>query len=163
MKTRAFLTCLTVAAGLLCATTFQAEAQAGGGGGGGRGGVLTQDQNKQMRTAMRDLMGSDELSALTNKLAIAQKAALDAAVASGATEATVRPKVEAVAAIETDIAMLRYNKAVLPIVPSITDDQKSQIDDNPGRAYMQLLGAGYGGGFGGRGGGRRGGGGGGAN
>jgi Spy/CpxP family protein refolding chaperone len=165
MKTRAFLTYLTVAAGLLCTTTFQADAQGfggGGGGGGGRGGfggVLTQEQNQQMRTAMQSLQGSDAMSALTNKLAIAQKAALDAALASGATEATVRPKVEAVAAIETDIAMLRYNKAVLPIVPSITADQKTQIDADPGRTYNQLLGAGNAGGRGGRGG--RGGGGGG--
>ena len=67
-------------------------------------------------------------------------------------------KLEAVAKIQTDIAMLRYTKGVKPIAASITDDQKTQIDAAPGGTYMQLFG-GFGGGRGGRGG--RGGGGGG--
>ena len=163
MKTGTFLKCLTVAAGLLCATTLQVAAQpAGGGGGGGggggrggRGGVFTPEQNTQMRDALP--MDSAELTALTAKLTAAQKEAVDAALAKDATEATVRAKVEAVAKIQTDIAMLHYTKAVKPMAASVTDDQKTQIAAAPGMTYNQFVG---GGGFGGRGG-RRGGGGGG--
>ena len=166
MKTGTFLKCLTVAAGLLCAATFQSAAQPGGsgggpgpgGGGGGRGGfrpVLTQEQSQQMRDATQNL---PEMTALTNKLAAAQKDAVDAALAKDATDATVRAKVEAVAKVQTDIAMLRYSKAVKPIAASVTDDQKTQIATAPGMTYNQLF-VGFGG-FGGFGGGRRGGGGG---
>jgi Spy/CpxP family protein refolding chaperone len=164
MKTGTFLKCLTVAAGLLCATTLQVAAQpAGGGGGGGgrggRGGVLTQEQNQQMRDALP--MDSAELTALTTKLTAAQKEAVDAALAKDATEATVRAKVEAVSKIQVDIAMLRYSKAVKPIAASVTDEQKTQIDATPGPTYGQFFGGGFGGG-GRRGGGGGGGGGGGA-
>jgi len=169
---------MTVAAGLLCATTYDASAQAGGGGGfggggggggfgggggrggrGGFGGALTMEQNTQIRDAMT--AAEADMSPLTNKLAMAQKAAIDAALAPDATEASVRPKLEAVAAVETEIAVLRYNKAVKAVASSVTADQKTQIDAAPGATYNQLFGAGFGGGFGGRGGGRRGGGGGG--
>jgi len=70
----------------------------------------------------------------------------------------LRAKVEAVAKVQTDIAMLRYSKAVKPIAASVTDDQKTQIATAPGMTYNQLF-VGFGG-FGGFGGGRRGGGGG---
>jgi Spy/CpxP family protein refolding chaperone len=162
MKTGTFLKCLTVAAGLLCATAFQVAAQpAGGGGGGGggrggRGGVLTPEQNTQMRDALPPT--SEEVTALTTKLTAAQKEAIDAALAKDATDANVRAKVEAVAKIQTDIAMLHFSKAVKPIAASVTDEQKTQIAATPGAtgaAYGQLFGGGFGGG------GRRGGGGGG--
>ena len=107
---------------------------------------------------MRDAlpMDSADLAALTTKLSDAQKEAITAALAKDATEASVKEKLDKVAKIQTDIAMLRYSKAVKPIVASITDDQKTQIDAAPGATYNQLFGGG--GGFGG---GRRGGGGGG--
>jgi uncharacterized membrane protein len=88
------------------------------------------------------------LTALNTKLAAAQKDAVDAALAKDATEAGVRAKVEAVAKIQTDIAVLRYTKAVKPIVASVTDDQKTQIAAAPGMTYNQFFGGG--GGFGGR-------------
>jgi len=156
MKTGTILKCLTVAAGLLCATTLQVAAQPGGGGGGGfggggfgggRGGVLTPEQSQQMRDALP--ADSADMTALTTKLTAAQKDALTAALAKDATEAGVRAKVEAVAKIQTDIAMLRYTKAVKPIVASVTDDQKTQIEAAPGMTYNQFFGGG--GGFGGRG------------
>ena len=169
MKTGTILKCLTVAAGLLCATTLQVAAQPGGGGGGGgfggggggfggggRGGVLTPEQSQQMRDALP--ADSADMTALTTKLTAAQKDAVDAALAKDATEAGVRAKVEAVAKIQTDIAMLRYTKAVKPIAASVTDDQKTQIAAAPGMTYNQFFGGG--GGFGGRRGGGGGGGGG---
>jgi Spy/CpxP family protein refolding chaperone len=167
MKTGTFLKCLTVAAGLLCATTLQVAAQpaggGGGGGGGGRGrGVLTPEQNQQMRDALPQ--DSADLTALTTKLTAAQKEAVDAALAKDATDANVRAKVEAVAKIQTDIAMLHFSKAVKPIAASVTDDQKTQIAAAPAATamtYGQLFGGGFGGGRGGRGGGGGGGGGGG--
>ncbi len=150
MKTRTFLKCLTVAAAMLCAATLQVVAQPGGGGGGfggGRGrGALTPEQMQQMRDALP--ADSADMTALTTKLTAAQKEAVDAALAKDATEASVKAKIEAVAKIQTDIAVLRYNKAVKPIVASVTAEQKTQIDAAPGVTYNQLFGGG--GGFGGR-------------
>jgi uncharacterized protein (UPF0254 family) len=74
MTTRAFLQCSLLVAGLLCATTFQAAAQAGGGARGGMG-VLTPEQ----RTAMREAIQA-ELTPLTGELNAAQKEAVAAAL-----------------------------------------------------------------------------------
>jgi len=121
---------------------------------------LTPEQTQQMMTAVQ---GSTALTDLTTKLTAAQKDAVDAALAKDATEASVRAKLEAVAKIQTDIAVLRYTTAVKPIAASVTDDQKTQIDAAPGMTYNQLFGGGggFGGGRGGGRGGRGGGGGGG--
>jgi hypothetical protein len=156
-STKTMLVAALVAGSLLaCNTGVFAQAGGGGGRGGGRGGVLTPEQNQQIMTAVQ---GSADLTALTTKLAAAQKDAVNAALAPDATEASVRAKVEAVSAIQTDIAVMRYTVAVKPVVASITADQKTQIDTAPPAAtYGQLFG---GGAFGGGRGGRRGGGGGG--
>jgi Spy/CpxP family protein refolding chaperone len=165
MKTVTFLKCLTVAAAMLCAATFQVAAQPGGGGGGfggggfrGMRGALNQDQMQQINDAMQ---GATELADLNTKLAAAQKDAVNAALAKDAKDEDVRAKLEAVAKIQTDIAMLRYTKAVKPIVSSITDDQKTEINNAPAGTYNQLFGGGFGFGRGRRGGGGGGGGGGG--
>ena len=124
MKTRTFLTCLTVAAGILAATTYQAAAQGGGGGGfgggGGRGGVLTPEQRQQINTA---LQGNEDMTALNTKLAAAQKDALAAVMAKDATDDSVKAKLKAVSDIQADIAFLRYTKGVKAVVPTLTDDQ----------------------------------------
>jgi Spy/CpxP family protein refolding chaperone len=146
--TKTILVASLVAGSLFaCNTAVFAQAGGGGGRGGGRGGVLTQDQNQQIRDAVT---GSSELTALTAKLTAAQKDAIDAALASDATEASVRAKVEAVAKIQTDIAVMRYSVAVKPVVSSITADQKTQIDAAPSATYGQLFGGGFAGGRGGR-------------
>ncbi len=180
MKTRTFLTTL-VAAGLTCLTAMDVSAQGGGGGGfgggggrgGGRGGVLNQDQMTQISTAMEAAQA--DVTKLTDALTAAQKEAIAAVLAPNASEATVNAKIDAVTKIQADMAKLRYVKAIKAVVPSITADQKTQMNDNPGGAYNTLFGAGGrggrgmgmggGGGFGGGagGGGRRGGGGGGGN
>ena len=149
MKTRTFLTHIVVAAGLLCPAAYQAAAQAPGGG------VLTEEQRTQLRESMQ--ASQADLAPLTEKLATAQKEALKAALAKNPDEKVVRAKIEAVAKIQTDIAMLRF-KSVKAVASTITDEQKAQIEERPGMTYMMLLG-----GFGGMGGpgGRRGGGGGG--
>jgi hypothetical protein len=160
MKSMKTMLAAALVAGSLFAFNTAVFAQAGGGGGrgGGRGGILTPDQNTQITTAVT---GSAELTALTTKLAAAQKDAIDAALAPDATEDSVRAKVAVVAGIQTDIAVMRYTVAVKPVVASITADQKTQIDAAPPAAtYGQLFGGGFGGGRGGGRGGRRGGGGG---
>ncbi len=152
MKTRTFLTHLVVAAGLLAPAADQARAQAPGGGGG----VLTQEQRTQLRESMQS--SQDALAPLNEKLAAAQKEVLKAALAKTPDEKVIREKVEAVGKIQTEIAMLRF-KSVKGVVSTITDEQKTQIQERPGMTYMML----FGGGFSGMGGpgGRRGGGGGG--
>lgn len=151
MKTTTLLTHLLVAAGLLCPAPFQASAQAPGGPGGG--GILTQEQRTKMRETMQ--ASQTDLTQLNEKLAAAQKAAVSAALAKDADEKTVRAKIEAVAKIQTDIAVLRF-KAVKEIAPTVTAEQKTQMEEAPGMAYNALLGS-FGGGRGGMGGGRGGG------
>ena len=164
MKTSTLLTCLALAVGL---TAVEAQPGGGGGGGfggggggggfggGGRGGLLTPEQT----TTMNDALTADTaLTDLNTKLAAAQKDAVTAALAAGATEASVKAKIQAVSDIQTQIAMERYTKGVKPVVASITADQKTQLDATPGgrgytMAYTQLFGGGMGGGRGGRGGG----------
>ena len=136
---------------LIALASFQAVAQPGPGGGG-RGGILTQEQRSKLREAMQSSQA--ELTQLNEKLVAAQKEAIKAALADKPDEASVRAKVEAVAKIQTDIAMLRF-KGLKDIKSTLTDDQKSRMDERPQMGYMMLFG-GFGG-FGG-GGGRRGGG-----
>jgi hypothetical protein len=150
MKTRTFITHLVVAAGLLVPAAYQARAQAPGGGGG----VLTQEQRTQLRESMQS--SQEAMAPLNEKLAAAQKEVLKAAMAKAPDEKVIREKVEAVGKIQTEIAMLRF-KSVKGVLSTITDEQKTQIEERPGMTYMML----FGGGFGGMGGpgGRRGGGG----
>ncbi len=159
MKSRTFLKCSLIVAGLLCAATLPVAAQGGGGGGGrgggrgGLGGVLTVEQRGQMTNALASSQA--EITQLTEKLTAAQKDAVTAALAANADEKVVRGKLDAVAKIQNDIAMLRF-KGVKAIASSVTADQKTQMETNPGAAYNQLFGAGggFGGGRGARGGGR---------
>jgi Spy/CpxP family protein refolding chaperone len=158
MKRHTFLTTITLAAGLFWAAGSQAFAQAPGGGGrGGFGMNLTEDQRAKMTEAMQGLR--TELAPLNEKLAAAQKEALKAAMAKNPDEKAVRAKVEAVQKIQTDIGMARM-KAMKGVMDSLTEEQKTQINERPGIAYNMFLGPGFGGGMG-MGGGRRGGGGGG--
>jgi Spy/CpxP family protein refolding chaperone len=153
MKTRTSLIPILVAVGLLSAAAFQAVAQAPGGGG--PGGILTQEQRTKMRESLQALQA--DLSPLTNKLAVAQKDAIKAVLAKEADQSAVRAKIEAVAKVQTDIAMLRL-KALKELASTLTDEQKTQMEARPGMAYNTLFG-----GMGGMGGGgRRGGAGGGA-
>lgn len=145
MKTRTFLTNLTVVIGLLFGLAISASAQRAGGGGAG--GILTPEQRTKIREAMQG--SQSDLTALTEKLNAAQKEAINAALAKDASEKSVRPKIEAVAKIQTDIALLRL-KAVKEVASTLTDEQKTQMESRPGIGYASLLG---GGGFGGAGGG----------
>jgi Spy/CpxP family protein refolding chaperone len=127
-----------------------------GGMGGARGGVLTQEQRQQIATALQD---NAEMTALNTKLEAAQKAAIEAVMAKDASDATVKAKIKAVTDIQADIAYLRYTKGVKAVVPTLTDEQKSQINSGtPAMTYNTLFGGaggmrgGMGGGMGGRGG-----------
>ena len=129
----------------------------GGGGGGGRGGLLTAEQTTTVNAA---LATDSVYTNLQAKLAVAQKDAVNAALDAKATDASVKAKLQAVADIQTQIAIERYSKGVKPVVASITPDQKATLDAAPGgrgytAAYTQLFGGGAaGGGRGGAGGGR---------
>ena len=120
----------------------------GGFGGGGRGGLLSQEQT----TTVNDALAADSVyTNLQAKLVVAQKDAVTAALAANATDASVKAKVQAVADIQTQIAMERYSKGVKPVVASITADQKATLDTAPGgrgytQAYAQLFGGGAAGG-----------------
>lgn len=147
MKKITILMSLLLVAGLACGIAYQAVAQQGGGGRGGMGGgrnmgmrgALTQEQTTQINNAVQA-----DMAALTQKLTDAQKAAVTAALAKDATEASVKAKIEAVIKVQTEIAVLRFNKGVKAIAAGVTDEQKTALDAAPGMAYQQLFGGGAG-------------------
>jgi endo-1,4-beta-xylanase len=132
---------------------------AGGGGFGGGGGALTADQTTQLNTAITAAQA--ELAPLQDKQTAAEKDVIAAALAKS-DDASVRSKLEALADIQTDIAILRYTKGVTKVTPTITDAQKTTIGATPAPIYYAFFGGnpspaaggrGGGGGFGGFGGG----------
>jgi Spy/CpxP family protein refolding chaperone len=142
MKTRTFLFSVLAVIGLACGIADQAAAQGGGGGGFGgrmsRSSALTQEQLIKIDDTM--MVDVAELSA---KLAEAQRAAIKAATAKFGNEADCKAKVEAVAKLQIEIAMLRY-KGVRLIASSLTNEQKKAMDDSPAAAYQQLFSGGSG-------------------
>lgn len=141
MKTSVFLSRTILIASVFVVAASTAFAQQGQGGGG-RGGLLTQEQRGKLRDAMQS--SQTQLTQLNEKLAAAQKEAIKAALADNPDESAVRAKVEAVTKIQTDIAMLRF-KGLKEIKSTLTDEQKSRMDERPGMGYMMLFG-GFGGG-----------------
>ena len=141
MKIKAFLTHTLITTALLSVLAIQASAQ--GRGGGGAGGILTPEQRTKIRENLQS--SQTELTQLNEKLAAAQKAAVKAALEKDADEKALRPKIEAVTKIQTEIALMRL-KAVKDIAPTLTEEQKTQIESRPGMAYNALLGGAGGGG-----------------
>ena len=103
----------------------------------GAGGSLTADQTTQLNAAVRGAQA--ELAPLQDKLTAAEKDVVTAALAKN-DDAEVRAKLEALANIQTDIAMLRYTKGVSKIAATITDNQKSNLNTTPAPAYYALFG-----------------------
>jgi beta-glucosidase len=126
----------------------------GGRGGGGFGGPLTADQTTQLNNAIA--AAQTNFTALQDQLTAAQKDAIVAVLAKS-DDNTVRAKLEAVAKIQTDIAVLRFTKGVNALAATITADQKTAINTTPAPAYDAFFvagappGGGGRGGFGGRG------------
>ncbi len=128
----------------------------GGRGGGGFGGPLTADQTAQLDNAIAP--AQTNFTSLQDQLTAAQKDVVTAVLAKS-DDNTVRAKLEAVAKIQMDIAVLRYTKGVHAIAASVTAEQKTAINAAPAPAYDTFFiaaaaapGRGGGrGGFGGRG------------
>jgi len=114
------------------------------GGRGGFGLNLDDKQNELLRTAMQ--AESDELRKLNEKLQAAQKELVKAVIAEKYDEGSVRQKAEAVSKIQTDITVLRA-KAFATVSPTLTAEQRDQIENNRGAASI-ITGVGIGG-FGG--------------
>ena len=77
-------------------------------------------------------------TALQDQLTAAQKDAVVAVLAKS-DDNTVRAKLEAVAKIQTDIAVLRYTKGVKALAATITADQKTAMNTTPAPAYDALF------------------------
>ena len=135
MKKNLFIQRFALITSLFLATAFQGLAQPGPPGG--RGGILTEEQRTKLREAIQS--SSSELSQLAEKLAAAQKEAIKAALADKPDESTVRAKIEAVAKIQTEMAMLRF-KGVREIKATFTDEQKARMDERPTMGYLTLFG-----------------------
>lgn len=65
--------------------------------------------------------------------------AVDAVLATNATDASVRAKLEVVAGIQTEIAMARYTTAVKTVVPTITADKKNTFEAARNPALANLI------------------------
>ena len=108
-----------------------------GGFGGGLAGPLTADQTTKLNAGVTAAQA--DFTALQDKLTAAQRDVVTAVLADNNNDAAIQSKLEAVAEIQTDIAMLRYSKSVSVIAPSITDAQKTTISTTPGQIYATLF------------------------
>jgi hypothetical protein len=148
---------LLVAASLLCTAALQTFAQPGGGGGGfggggfgggggmGMGGMgpLSMEDMQAVQTAVQ---ADANMTKLQTDLTAAQTAAVEAALDPKATDASIKAKLDAVAKIQTDLALARQ-KIVMKTV-KLTDDQKTQLKSGP-TGYTTLFGGAGGRGMGG--------------
>ena len=100
----------------------------------GMGGGLTQAQTQKITDAVQS-----DIADLNKQLADAQREAIKSALANDAAEASVKAKIEAVAAIQVKIAMLRYTKGIKPIAKDISDVQKRQLNGMGAQGYNQLF------------------------
>lgn len=116
----------------LCAGTLQLAAQS-------TQTNMTHGLTPQQSTTLRQTENLDDMRLLTQKLEAARKQAVTIALDQKATPKAVRAKVEAVAKIQVEIALLRYQNGVKPILPSVTEIQKSQVLESPGISYNQLF------------------------
>src|ERR1039457_3371503 len=81
---------------------------------------------EQLRTMNEALQGDIQMTHSELNLAAAEKDAVNAVLDKNATGDSVKAKVQAVADLEAQIAMERYNKAMKSLASSVTDAQKSQ-------------------------------------
>jgi len=97
---------------------------------------LSLEQSAKIEKSLRD---STDLTALADRVAAARKEALEAALDKNATDAAVQAKIEEVAKLQIEIAMLRYRTGVKDVLPSVTDDQRSQMLETSAVTYSQLF------------------------
>jgi Spy/CpxP family protein refolding chaperone len=154
MKIKTLLIPLLVLVALACVISMPAVGQQsksaesansgapGGAPGGtmGRGGMqmpgaLTQEQRQKITEAIQA-----DLTPLDQKLQNAQTEAVKAALGN-ASESSVKAKIEGVAKIQTEIAMLRFKKGLKAI--TLTDEQKRAMQSNATIGYIQLFGTGF--------------------
>ncbi len=113
---------------------YNGEPVSGFAGMPAMGGGLTQAQTQRITDAVQS-----DIADLNKQLADAQREAIKSALANDAAEASVKAKIEAVAAIQVKIAMLRYTKGIKPIAKDISDAQKRQLNGMGAQGYNQLF------------------------
>jgi Spy/CpxP family protein refolding chaperone len=124
----------------------------GPGGQGGQGGAMRLgaglNLDEQQRTKLREAMQKDSeaIRALDEKLRAAQKELVQAAIAEKLDEKVIRAKADAVGKIQADMAVLR-SKAFASIAPTLTKEQRDNLENS--RIGAAMLMGGLGGGMGG--------------
>lgn len=113
---------------------------------GGRffGNMLDDKQQQLLMEAMQT--NAADINALQEKLRIAQQELVKAVLAEKYDEQVVRQKAEAVAKLQVEMTMLRA-KAISAVTPTLTVEQKQDLENSPFISFMLTSG-----GFGGRGG-----------
>jgi hypothetical protein len=113
---------------------FGGRGMRGGGFGGDTSNVPTQEQVNKINEAVQA-----DMTALTKKLTDAQKDAINAALDKNTTASSIKEKIEAVIKIQSEIAMLRFNKGIKSI--TFTNEQKTAIEASSSRSFPQLFGS----------------------
>ncbi len=93
-----------------------------------RAPVLDEKQQTLLREAMQN--NRDAFQALREKMQAAQKELTQAMLAKSQDEGTIRQKAEAVAKIQVE-EMLLQAKAVAALVPTLTPEQREQLENSP--------------------------------
>lgn len=97
---------------------------------------LNVEQTTKLRSLTQNL---PEMTDLMAKLSAAQKEAIQAALGGESTEIALREKLEKVAKLQVEIAMIRYNKGIKQLAPTISEGKKQELLQMPGFAYSQLF------------------------
>ena len=116
-----------------------------GGFGGGFGGLGLDDKQMDLYREASEV-NRDALAKLDEKLRVAQKELLQAVIAEKYDDTLVGQKAEVVAKIQTEMTLLRA-KALSTVAPTLTPEQRDQVESSRMAASM-LTGGGMGG-FGG--------------
>lgn len=126
--------------------------QGRGGFGGGPGGLSLDDKQRELYREASE-KNREALTKLDEQLRVAQKELIQATLAEKYDDKTVQTKAEAVAKIQTEMTILRA-KAFSTVSPTLTAEQREQLENSRFGAMMLTSGGmgGFGGGPGGPGG-----------
>ena len=97
---------------------------------------LTPEQATRIREETKDL---PEMSDLQAKLVAAQKDAIAYAIEGSPTDEKLKGKLNAVAQIQSQIALLRFKHGIKAVLPTVSDAQKEQMLQTASFSYNQLF------------------------
>jgi hypothetical protein len=98
---------------------------------------LNSEQREKLTARLQE--SQRELAVLNERLAVAQREVIGAALAENRNDKAVESLVNDVARIQSEIVMVRY-RAFREIASTVTNDEKKLMKTNPEEAYSLLFG-----------------------